>query len=464
MDHLTKRDQLVHDAISKKYSGLTFTPEEERANHIFKKITQAASDTVPIKFHTDAMTYRKEVEATELFSIIRKMPKGSHHHCHLDSQMHWEFLVKKTYEQPNVYLQESTQTIKIFSNKDADTSGWSKIDELRKKAGDNVKEFDASLQQYFTLMDSERHSDKLWAHFERKIFNRLEILKYARHWEDAVYSSFVDSINEGATNFQARFFINSLLDDEDKPVNVDDEMQIYERCIAKAKKLDPDFTFHLIVQGLRFWDDAKLKEYVGEAYAVKRKYPHLVIGFDLVAEEKLRRSQDFAPIFEEHLKIQEATKIPMPFILHAGETTSLNNDNIIDSILLKSPRIGHGLNLVKHASLMDIVKKMDICIENNPLSNQILQYVGDLRLHPMITYLHYGLRVSVSSDDDGVFNTSFLNWDFFACAFSMELDLKDFKKLCMDSIECSVLEAPVQKRLKEVWSERWAKFVDALLQ
>jgi len=39
-----------------------------------------------------------------------------------------------------------------------------------------------------------------------------------------------------------------VVDDEDKPITMDEEMAIYERCISKAQKeLDKDFTFHLII-------------------------------------------------------------------------------------------------------------------------------------------------------------------------------------------------------------------------
>jgi len=178
-----------------------------------------------------------------------------------------------------------------------------------------------------------------------------------------VYASFVDAINEGIQNLQARVFIGFVVDEEDKPIGVDAEMAIYERCIKAAQKIDPDFTFHLIIQGLRFWDNKKLKEYVDEAYEAKKKYKDLVIGFDLVSEEANRKAQDFAEVFMDHLKIQDDAEHQMPFIFHGGECLELENDNLFDLILMKSPRIGHGINLIKHSYMFDLVKKNNICIE-----------------------------------------------------------------------------------------------------
>ena len=60
----------------------------------------------------------------------------------------------------------------------------------------------------------------------------------------------------------------------------------------------------------------------------------------------------------------------MPFVLHGGETLKYrDNNNLIDVILLNTKRIGHGLNLVKHSYLIDIVLNKDICIEICPISN-----------------------------------------------------------------------------------------------
>ncbi len=32
---------------------------------------------------------------------------------------------------------------------------------------------------------------------------------------------------------------------------------------------------------------------------------------------------------------------------------------------------------------MEIIKQENICLEINPISNQILQYVKDMRMHPL---------------------------------------------------------------------------------
>lgn len=68
--------------------------------------------------------------------------------------------------------------------------------------------------------------------------------------------------------------------------------------------------------------------------------------------------------------------------LHAGESNSRNNKELYDAILLGTKRIGHGFALARSRTLIDIVKKQDICVECCPVSNHILGYCYDLRNHP----------------------------------------------------------------------------------
>ena len=47
---------------------------------------------------------------------------------------------------------------------------------------------------------------------------------------------------------------------------------------------------------------------------------------------------------------------------------------------------------------MDTIKERGICIESNPISNQVLEYYYDLRTHPLQTFFNYGIKVTISPD------------------------------------------------------------------
>lgn len=57
-------------------------------------------------------------------------------------------------------------------------------------------------------------------------------------------------------------------------------------------------------------------------------------------------------------------------------------DTQIDAVLLGTKRIGHGFAIVKYPNILKLVKERKIGIEVNPISNQVLKLVDDLRNHP----------------------------------------------------------------------------------
>jgi adenosine deaminase CECR1 len=54
----------------------------------------------------------------------------------------------------------------------------------------------------------------------------------------------------------------------------------------------------------------------------------------------------------------------------------------IDAVILGTKRIGHGYAAVKYPHLLSVIKERKIGIELNPISNQVLKLVDDLRNHP----------------------------------------------------------------------------------
>ena len=76
----------------------------------------------------------------------------------------------------------------------------------------------------------------------------------------------------------------------------------------------------------------------------------------------------------------------LPCFYHCGETNKKDSYNIQDSIAMGVKRIGHGLQIFLFPNLVDLCIELDICFEVCPISNMVLNYIGDLRQHP-ISYL-----------------------------------------------------------------------------
>lgn len=152
------------------------------------------------------------------------------------------------------------------------------------------------------------------------------------------------------------------------------------------------------------------------------------------------------------------------FFFHAGETkwNGMSTDlNILDAILLGAKRIGHGFAITKHPLLMEKAKNDKIAIEVNPISNQVLKLVEDLRNHPAHLLFAKNYPVVISSDDPGFWGAKALSDDFyiaFMAIASAEADLKFLKGLSRNSIKYIGSEKD-KKQLEQIWNRKWNNFI-----
>ena len=111
---------------------------------------------------------------------------------------------------------------------------------------------------------------------------------------------------------------------------------------------------------------------------------------------------------------------------------------------------------------MEIVKTQNIAIEVNPISNQVLGLVGDLRNHPASVFFAQNYPVIVSSDDPGLWGAKSLSYDFyetFMGIMSRSSDLRALKKLAMNSILHSVMNDEEKLKSFEIFKKQWEQFL-----
>ena len=184
-----------------------------------------------------------------------------------------------------------------------------------------------------------------------------------------------------------------------------------------------------------------------------------LIGIDLVNEEdKSRPLIEFA----DQLDGIKKENPDLHIMLHAGESLYADSDNVIDAYLLGAERIGHGLNLYRFPKIMDLVCEDGICLEVCPISNQVLEYVEDLRGHPATEYLKRGLPISICSDDPAYLEHATLTDDFFAAIVCWDLGLAEIKQLCLNSITCSGMDDLQREELMQSWQKQWDTFLNDL--
>ena len=136
--------------------------------------------------------------------------------------------------------------------------------------------------------------------------------------------------------------------------------------------------------------------------------------------------------------------------------------NVIDALLLNATRMGHGYAIAKHPEAKKLARAKNIPIEVNPISNQVLGLVKDLRNHPVAPLIQEGFPLVISSDDPGLWDAKGLSYDFYSAFMAMAsktMNLKLLKKLVDNSMDYSTLKGQELEQCKSIVQTRWHRFM-----
>ncbi|GFR76254.1 adenosine deaminase CECR1 [Elysia marginata] len=389
--------------------------------------------------YTPALSFFKSkdwMEKTDTFKIIRKMPKGAALHLHEPAIASMDWLVKNLTYRPNIYMCTNKQgliLINTFQSPPSDPDcPWKLVSAERAKA-QSIEEFDHTMRRSLSFIKTDpltsfNGTNGAWDRFN---------LWFQQYTE-------IDGTVHNAT-FGAEMYKNAT-----------------EMFVATH----PDFFgAKIIMSGLRFKSKKDIADEVKTAMALRRKFPDFVLGYDLVAQEDPLNPLLFyldGLLFPTQQSLDNA----VPYFFHAGETKWEGTDvdeNLIDALLLNTTRIGHGYALAKHPELADLVKERGIAVEVNPISNQVLGLVEDLRNHAMVPLLADDFPLVISSDDPATWEALPLTHDFFVAFMdlsSQDMGLGFLKQLAINSIRYSALSKNEKESLMSMWQIKWDKFVE----
>ena len=129
------------------------------------------------------------------------------------------------------------------------------------------------------------------------------------------------------------------------------------------------------------------------------------VGVDLADNEVGFDCVPFAPVF------MRAKKAGINVTIHAGEAPSPTaGQSVMDAVeKLGATRIGHGLQIVHEARVIDFVKKNSIVLELCPTSNYLTNAIPRLSEHPFRRLMEQGVLTTLNSDDPGIFDIDLVN-------------------------------------------------------
>ncbi len=253
----------------------------------------------------------------------------------------------------------------------------------------NYKKLHDSLVVHSPMKDLKSVLDKFWT--TQSLFTSEEI------WDRIAFESCEDAFNEGIVLLELR----------------------YSPSFAAANH--PHMSFEKIHRGILKGIERAQKTYpmavgligilgrimtVPEAqkscdFIIENK--DTFVALDLADNEEGFDCKPFAPLFEK------AKKAGLKITVHGGEVPN-GAYSVKDAIeFLFADRIGHGLQIHKHPDLIELVKAKGVTLELCPLSNYLTNAVPKKEDHPFKKLMQAGVKVTINSDDPGIFGSSLLD-------------------------------------------------------
>ena len=329
--------------------------------------------------------------------------------------------------------------------------GWTLLSDLKATHPDLRSE----LVALFSLGPEDLAGGDPWKEFNA-IFRRIDgFVSYRPVFVDYYEDAYETLARDGVQFLELRTSLDPLQTETGGRVDSAGVVELHRSIVDRVGKRYPGFELSIIVTSYRQASVSDVREKMELAKSLAARFPGLVVGFDVVGEEDRGKSYEYyAPAL--------GSRGALPLFLHAGESLSPTNFNVLDAWLLGTQRIGHGVNLVHFRHLEKRVRETGTLLEVCPISNQSLGYVPDLRLHPARGLLMRGMQGVLSSDDPVVFGTEGLTDDLWEAYVAWGLDLRSLKQLVRNSILRSSLPSPRKLLHLQTFNERWHRFVCAV--
>jgi adenosine deaminase CECR1 len=439
---------------------------------------------------------RSRMETTDLWRIIERMPKGALLHAHMDAMIDIDWLVDQALSEKGFCILApgplSTQKERdsspvqmrfypedVIKKHKGTTSIWESsyeadtpvpIREAQRTFPDEQTTFKKWLVSRCTVTAEEslchHHGlNAIWRKFQSTFRVITWMFTYEPIFRRALQRMLGQLAEDGITYVDLRIafvFEFRLAGQTTGQIGKYDEFfKVFGEEVEKFKQSEAGKKFkgaRLIWTVIRAMDNRTLIASMKECIRMKKKFPHLVCGFDFVAQEDMGRTlQDLTPlVFWFRKKCAEAG-IELPFFFHAGECLGdgdSTDNNLFDAILLGTRRIGHGYSLYKHPLLIDMVKEKKVLVESCPISNEILRLSSSILSHSLPALLSRGVPVSLNNDDPAILGhgKNGLSHDFWQAYMAYDnLGLEGLATMAENSLKwCAVEDQKTAEWTKDI--------------
>ncbi|XP_074659088.1 adenosine deaminase AGSA-like [Tubulanus polymorphus] len=483
VDYLARRKAVFDEEFSTRIGAkLKLNAAEASVNKILMdaKRSEIAQGLADGKFPPSRHFFlaRDDIEKSAVFKIIKIMPKGAILHAHDLSMLDFHELIKLATYSPDVYMcftNDGTLQFKYMNKLPAKPEcSWRNVMKARDEAA-SPEAFDNMLYKKMSLETPNPQKlyptiNAVWKRFFNVFLSIGGLVHYKPLTAKFLEAAFKSAVEDNVQYMEARSLLTKTYNIDGSLNSREESLDILRLATQEFVKDYPnDFAgFKVIGSAIRAQNASLIGDRVKEAIQFRQKYPSFYAGFDLVGQEDPGHSLLYF-LDDLLLPSQMNPPVDLPYFYHAGETNWNGedvDDNMVDAVLLNTSRVGHGFAILKHPFVEKSIREKPIAVELNPVSNQVLKLVDDLRNHPASALFSTDYPVVVSSDDPAIWGALPLSHDFYMAFMgfaSAEDDLRLLKQLAINSIKYSAMSDEEKVNAFRLWQTKWSQFIDKVL-
>lgn len=469
MCELLKNFELEREKILNKFESqnksnqIPWSTNEQKASLIWDSLKKSVHDDPKINLLENLAKNLDIFKSTKLYQQIRKMPKGILQHAHLPASISLQgFLDVMTHDPRIKFSPVQRQFFLGPADKDITPSDAISITAYRQIRGD--KAVDEEIASILIMNDHEKtdhNTEIIFSHFNKRFLKMGDPFFF-----QPIMSKFTEKVvqecqQDNIQGIELRNVCEFGFNEDFSKSTLKQELAFMKKMKQNAEK--EGFMLNWIHTGIKEKDTPsdyihRWTEIVKCAFN-NEELKDVFCGFDMVDYE------DNCHLFHIRKELIDLKKqFPdLNLILHAGESTSKSNKNILDAILMGSKRIGHGINIAFYPKLIQEIIAKNMCVEINMVSNFMLGFMRDLFWHPLRMLINEGANVAISSDDCLFWDVTPLTMDFFVATMYSDLTFREIKWMILNSIEYSYFNDEKKKLLVKSFEEKWTVFCCELM-
>jgi len=187
--------------------------------------------------------------------------------------------------------------------------------------------------------------------------------------------------------------------------------------------------------------------------------PGFLVGIDLLSNEKVASALSAGQrVYPRIRRANRRGESDLGVAMHAGELG--RRSNVRDAMILGVERIGHGVALAESPVALEYARRRDVAVVVNLVANLRLGVVDSVEQHPFLDFLRLGIPVSLSTDDEGIFQTDVAR-ECREAVTSTDVTYWELTAMARHSIDRAFADEETKRRLRSKLAEDLRHFEEA---